>query len=314
MSRPVAIADAGGHAEVRGQVCRDLTPPDAAQAVRFDCEGETLCGVLHPGAAGAPAAAGATGVVVVVGGPQYRAGSHRQFVHLARALAAAGHPVLRFDVRGMGDSTGALRSFEQLSPDIGAAIDQLLQRAPAVRRVVLWGLCDGASAALLYLDERRDARVRGVCLLNPWVRSEASLARTHVKHYYTRRLREPAFWLKLLRGGVAPKAIGELWRSVARARGGAADRAGDAALPFQQRMLRGWQRFDGDVLLALSGDDYTAKEFVETCAASAEWQRVLQRPRVRREELPGADHTLSASADREAMSRLTREWLRGVGA
>ncbi|MCK7493609.1 MAG: hydrolase 1, exosortase A system-associated [Comamonadaceae bacterium] len=146
--------------------------------------------MLHHGAAGAPASAGATGVVVVVGGPQVRAGGHRQFVHLARTLAAAGHPVLRFDVRGMGDSSGALRGFEQITPDIGAAVDALLQRAPGVRRVVLWGLCDGASAALLYLHERRDPRVRGVCLLNPWVRSEASLARTHVKHYYTRRLRE----------------------------------------------------------------------------------------------------------------------------
>lgn len=286
----------------------------AEEAFAFDCEGESLLGILHRGAAGAPAAAGATGVVVVVGGPQYRAGSHRQFVHLARTLAAAGHPVLRFDVRGMGDASGALRSFEQITPDIGAAIDQLQQRAPGVRRVVLWGLCDGASAALLYLDERRDARVAGVCLLNPWVRSEATHAKTQVKHYYTRRLREPAFWLKLLRGGVAPKAIGELWRSLARARGGGPAGAGDAVLPFQQRMLRGWQRFDGSVLLVLSGDDYTAKEFVETCAGSAEWQRVLRRPRLRREELPGADHTLSASSDRDAVNRLTLEWLGGVSA
>ncbi|KAB8057318.1 hydrolase 1, exosortase A system-associated, partial [Janthinobacterium violaceinigrum] len=51
-----------------------------------------------------PAAPGPRGVLIVTGGPQYRVGSHRQFVLLARALAAQGVPVLRFDLRGMGDS------------------------------------------------------------------------------------------------------------------------------------------------------------------------------------------------------------------
>ena len=45
----------------------------------------------------------ATAVLVVVGGPQVRAGSHRHFVQLARHLATHGHAVMRFDVRGMGD-------------------------------------------------------------------------------------------------------------------------------------------------------------------------------------------------------------------
>ena len=66
----------------------------------FNCAGETLVGVL----ARPPSSQlqGSLGVVIIVGGPQYRAGSHRQFVSLARALAAAGHAVLRFDYRGMG--------------------------------------------------------------------------------------------------------------------------------------------------------------------------------------------------------------------
>lgn len=52
------------------------------------------------------------GLLMVVGGPQYRVGSHRQFVLLARDLAAAGIPVFPFDYRGMGDSTGQARDFE----------------------------------------------------------------------------------------------------------------------------------------------------------------------------------------------------------
>ena len=165
-----------------------MTQPAAARpacgpdrALRFDCEGESLVGILHQPAA--DQAGQALAVVIVVGGPQVRAGSHRQFVQVARALAGDGYPVLRYDVRGMGDSSGALRSFEHLTPDISAAIDQVLMQCPQVRQVVLWGLCDGASASLLYLAERNgDARIAGLCVLNPWLRSELSLARTQVQH------------------------------------------------------------------------------------------------------------------------------------
>ncbi len=279
------------------------------QAITFPCAGETLLGILHRpphvgGSASAPATA--VGIVVIVGGPQYRAGSHRQFVQLARALAQAGHPVLRFDVRGMGDSTGTQRSFEQISPDVGAAINALQRALPEVRKIALWGLCDGASAALLYIREQADPRVAGLCLLNPWVRSEASLARTHVKHYYLQRLGERAFWLKLLSGKIAGDALRGLLGDLRAARQAPAP---DAAAPFQSRMNLALNGFRGRVLLALSGNDYTAKEFIEFAQASPSWQRALARPGVQRRELPTADHTLSAAADRDAMNSITVAWL-----
>ena len=113
------------------------------RAVSFPCAGEDLVGVLA-----LPQTARPVGVVIVVGGPQYRGGSHRQFVLLARALARAGFPALRFDHRGAGDATGAMRAFTDIDDDIGAAIDELC-RACALDRVVLFGLCDAASAALV---------------------------------------------------------------------------------------------------------------------------------------------------------------------
>ena len=163
------------------------------RAIVFGCDGERLVGVVAAGAA-----TGTTGVVIVVGGPQTRAGSHRYFVQVSRALASAGFPTLRFDYRGMGDSSGSQRNFEPVNEDMAMAIAALQRQVPAVKQVVLWGLCDGASAALLYLRATADPRVRGLCLLNPWVRSEASLARTHVKHYYLQRLMQREFWLKLV--------------------------------------------------------------------------------------------------------------------
>ena len=50
--------------------------------LQFDCAGESLIGIVSQPAA-VPLA---VGIVIVVGGPQYRAGSHRQFTLLARDL------------------------------------------------------------------------------------------------------------------------------------------------------------------------------------------------------------------------------------
>lgn len=279
-------------------------------AFTFNCEGETLLGILHRPTQVQEAQR--TGVVVVVGGPQYRAGSHRQFVHLARYLAAAGHPVLRFDMRGMGDSSGAQRSFEALDVDIGAAIQALMQHQPEVRSVVLWGLCDGASAALLYLHRNPDPRVSGLCLLNPWVRSEASLARAHVKHYYRQRLMQRDFWGRLFSGQVAGKAVRDLVSSLKAARQ-SIEAAPAADLPFQVRMARAWQSFDGPVLLVLSGRDYTAREFTETVAAHPAWKNALARSGVQRRDVQGADHTFSGTADRQEMEHVTAAWLADLG-
>lgn len=279
------------------------------QTLSFSCAGETLCGVLAE-----PEELTQTAVIVVVGGPQYRAGSHRQFVLLARHLAAGGYPTLRFDVRGMGDSQGAPRNFEQLNEDIGAAIDAVQQRLPAVSRVVLWGLCDGASAALLYCHETGDARVRGLCLANPWVRSEASLARTQVKHYYADRLRQRAFWVKLLSGKVALGAVSGLLRNVRAARGRAAGPGPEVArtpqTSYQQRMAAAWRDFDGDMLLLLSGRDYTAKEFSETAQTDAAWTGLLRLPHLNSRQLDDADHTFSGDTSRREAEGLTLEWLR----
>ncbi len=197
------LADAGNHrmpgADPRDRRRAGRGPLVSAseQALTFECGGERLVGIVAVPEQPAP-----VGVLIVVGGPQYRAGSHRQFVHLARRLAREGIAAMRFDYRGMGDAGGEARSFEDVSEDIAAAIAAFRRACPAVEQFVLWGLCDAASAALMYIDASRDASVAGVVLVNPWVRSEATLAKTRIKHYYARRLLERDFWAKLLRGRV----------------------------------------------------------------------------------------------------------------
>ena len=275
----------------------------ADQAIECECVGESLIGVLS-----VPERAFDTAVIVIVGGPQYRAGSHRQFVLLARMLAAAGYAVLRFDYRGMGDSSGEQRNFEHVSADIAAAIDLVTARVAGVNRAVLWGLCDGASAALLYCHETRDARVTGLCLLNPWVRSEVGLARTQVKHYYTQRLMQREFWAKLLSGKVAVGALSGLVGSLRVATFGSGE-ARDANLGFQQRMAAAWNVPTRSLLLLLSGDDFTAREFLNHASSDADWRASLTRADMARHELPQADHTFSNPDDRHTVERLTLAWL-----
>lgn len=277
----------------------------AEQPVVFELQGDSLLGVLH---VPPPGESTDTGVVVIVGGPQYRAGSHRQFVQLARRMATDGHPVLRFDVRGMGDSTGSPRGFEHIGDDIGAAITALLRAQPQLQRVVLWGLCDAASAALMYLDDTRDERVRGLVALNPWARSAVTLARAHVKHYYRQRLVQRDFWVKLLSGGVALRAARDLLSNL-RLAGDRGRRDPSRTMTFQQRMASGWQALDGPILLILSGKDYTAKEFLEHVAADTQWAACLRRPGVQRVDVGTADHTFSDPDARCAMQDSTVAWL-----
>ncbi|MBK8891605.1 MAG: hydrolase 1, exosortase A system-associated [Dechloromonas sp.] len=275
-------------------------------AAIFPCAGDQLLGIVA-----APELPQATGVLIVVGGPQYRVGSHRQFLLLSRALAEAGYPAMRFDFRGMGDSTGELRNFETINEDIAAAIDAFQANCPQVERIVLWGLCDAASANLLYWDQTRDARVHGLVLLNPWARSEATLARTHIKHYYGQRLVQAEFWRKLLTGKLGlGRAINGFLRSLKQARKESLPAVQDETLTFQKKMAHAMGTFHGEVLLLLSESDYTAKEFIQAVQADRLWSAAIGRPNITQSEIPEADHTFSSLEWRGQVESITRQWLK----
>ena len=270
--------------------------------VLLDCQGSEMLGICTQ-----PDTPHVLGFMVVVGGPQYRAGSHRQFLLLSRHLAAAGHAVLRFDLRGMGDSGGAPRSFETIDEDIAAGIAGLRQHCPGVEQVVLFGLCDGASAALLYCARQKDARVAGLCLLNPWARSEATLAQTHVKHYYLDRLRQRDFWLKLAGGKLGIwTSIKEFGANLQRAK--VKPGAGHAP-DFQHLMALALTQFAGPILLILSGNDYTAKEFTQWARSEPRLHRLAQLPNLQMLEIADADHTFSSAHWRGQVEQAAQRWM-----
>jgi exosortase A-associated hydrolase 1 len=175
-----------------------------------------------------------------------------------------------------------------------------------VTEVAIWGLCDAASAALLYAPD--DPRVTRLVLLNPWVRSDAGLARTHLKHYYGSRLTDRVFWGNLLRGRVGVlRALKGFVSTMVAARGRVADP--DEGLGFQARMARGWKRFGGDILLICSGDDLTAREFIDHAASDAEWAGLVDGSQVARCTLADADHTFSRAEWRDRVAAVTADWL-----
>ncbi len=275
-------------------------------AIQFPCHEAYLYGVLS-----VPQQAVSRGVLIVVGGPQYRAGSHRQFTLLARSLAAQGIAALRFDYRGMGDSEGSARSFEEVEDDLRAAIDYFLQAVPALSDVVVWGLCDAASAAMFYAA--KDARVGGLVLLNPWARTSEGVAKTTLKHYYRRRLLDAGLWKKIASGRFEYRAAGTSLLRLVRAAFGAgqpkiASEASPATLP--DRMLAGLSAFKGKVLLIISPVDLTAQEFLEVVKGSVQWQRLLADARVTRESLADADHTFSRRVWRDQVSSWTGNWVK----
>ena len=83
--------------------------------------------------------------------------THRVFVGYARLLAAAGHPVLRFDYMGNGDSGGGFSesSVATACADVHCAIEQV-RGLTGARTVSLLGLRLGATIASLVADEASD--------------------------------------------------------------------------------------------------------------------------------------------------------------
>ena len=275
------------------------------EPVFFECAGERLLGMLHH-ALGSPVD---VGLVLVVGGPQYRVGSHRQFVLLARMLAAQGIPVFRFDYRGMGDSTGAQREFDDIEEDIRCAIDVFMKTMSRMRGVVLWGLCDAATANACYAH--LDHRVFGQIAVNPWVRTEESEARTFIRHYYPKRAMSGSFWRQMasMKYDVISAMrdfLSKLGSSVGLKSGtGYAD-----ATPLPERMRDAQIAFSGPALIVVSGRDLTAKEYLDSVDASTEWRDWLHSATTELRVLEDADHTFSRASWRDQLAAWSAAWIK----
>jgi exosortase A-associated hydrolase 1/exosortase A-associated hydrolase 2 len=304
------------------EISLGMTPSVVERSLVFYCEQKYLVGILHQ-----PITNPSLGVLIVVGGPQYRVGSHRQFVYLARSLAGEGIPAFRFDYRGMGDSDGELQGFEHISLDIGSAIDAMQTANPSISNIVLWGLCDAATASVFYAGG--DPRVKGLVLVNPWIYSVQGAAKAYLKHYYLRRLFQRDFWRKVFSGNFAVSTSiksaatmlkGALTGSTAVEKGdyvadktidpNVASRPGDglstgSSTDLVTRFADKLSRFTGDVFVILSGKDLTAAEFIDATRSNRKLRRAMKCSNVSQASIPEADHTFSRGIWRTEVEMLS---------
>jgi exosortase A-associated hydrolase 1 len=278
-----------------------------------------LIGMLHP-ASGKQE----TGVLMMVaGGPQYRIGGHRQLVLWARKFSSQGFPVMRFDFSGMGDSYGEYVEFEDTEADIRVALDRFFAETPTLKQVVLWGECNASSSSLLFAH--KDSRVKGIVMINPWVRTEQGQAKAVVKHYYLDRLKQRSFWVKVF--SLKFDFIGSMksaLQMISLARGQStsdleinqksAKIEVDRSKPLPDRMLDGLSRFKGRIMLVMSGRDMISKEFDDLLQAVPAWQEHLAACAMVRHDLQYADHTFSSSAWRDQVAEWGIGWLASLPA
>lgn len=222
------------------------------RAISFDCEGDELFGTLDLVEYGERG----SGLLVVMGGSEVRAGAHRGMAELAARLAAAGYPVFRFDRRGVGDSEGADGGFRSSGPDIAAALAAFRRVAPQLRHVVGFGNCDAATALVLHR-----ADVDALVLANPWVvEPHGDLPPpAAIRSRYAKRLRDPQAWLSLVRGGIDLRALG---RGLASLRA----KPGPASQSLSADFMTALEEHCVPTTLLLASGDATAIAF------DAEWQ------------------------------------------
>jgi exosortase A-associated hydrolase 1 len=277
------------------------------EVVQFACCEKQLYGILHLPATGEEIT---RIVMMVIGGPQTRIGSHRSYVQLARSLRDRGIAVFRFDYEGMGDSEGEYVGFEYAGPSIGAAVDYLHRRIPTLNQVIIWSLCNGATASAIYARQDR-RRIAAMILCNPYVHTEQGQAKTILKYYYIRRLLDREFWRKVVsRRFDAGESIRSfrtlLQKAVGQKNGNNHLQPVAPAGTLPDRVVRGLCEFHKPVHVLLSTNDLTALEFQELLRTRPEFNDLLRKNVLIVRSLDGADHTFS---DSRAMNLVLQQTL-----
>jgi len=243
-------------------------------------------------------------VLMVSGGAQIRAGSHRMQQQLASFLQQQQISSLRFDFPGFGDAEGLPQDFIQHANWLSQVLSAAQQAEPRINYWVLFGLCDGASAILL--NQQVLQKASGLILLNPWCRASQNHAQTMVRFYYWQRLCAIEFWKKLLSGSSHPlQSLRQFFQYVRQGytqtpapsdntwQSAGAGATSLNSSNFLMPMLDNWCDFDKPVLLALSDTDLTAQECASLLAQLPKQRQTQMASHTTTQTLAGANHTCS---------------------
>ncbi|MCX7231100.1 MAG: hypothetical protein NTW15_19210 [Burkholderiales bacterium] len=274
-----------------------------------------LVGVLAEPAEGR-AAVRRAGVVILNAGAAHRVGPSRLSVMLARRLAALGHPVLRLDLPGLGDSPARPGDPDGVvyAPDalesVAVAVDWM-RAWPQADGCRLVGLCSGAYHA--FKAAVAGLPVQGIVAINPltffWHGDAADGPEAeHRMIADAVRLKtaaaKPGAWRRVVRGEVAVADIASI---VAR-------RAAGSLAKAQRALARRIGRPIGDDLeaeLSAVARRGVPMHFVFAAhepgpallefGGGATARRLAARGALTLQELPDSDHTFTRRAARERL-------------
>lgn len=171
--------------------------------IGFDCSGDRLVGSLDM-------ADGTTGLLIVSGGNEIRSGAHAGQSALAQHFASFGHPVFRYDRRGIGESEGENRGFLASANDIAVAVSAFRAEAPHLQRIVAFGNCDAATSLAFF---HTGLAIDSLVLANPWViecvsgDAPTSPTAAAIRARYLARLKNPKAFFDLLTGKIDLKKL-----------------------------------------------------------------------------------------------------------
>lgn len=294
-----------------GLVTRTASQVEREEAFLFG-GGNRLVGFMTSPAPGTEAR---IPVVILNAGIIHRVGPNRLNVLLARTLAESGHPSLRFDLCGIGDS-GSPRSNDlqsSVQQDIRDALDEMERRTGASRFVIA-GLCSGADNA--FAAAVRDNRIAGVVFLDGTTfRTRGFYAVKLLSH-----LRDYRSWRNLVLGRSA------VWNPVRRfVRGMGLGTADTTPVEEPKRPefygMSSLSRADTSAVLRVLLERQTQLLYVFTGGIRHRYNHASQFRRsfpevdfgnlVRLEYMPEADHTFSDATQRRRVIALIRSWLDG---
>ena len=252
--------------------------------VTFQCADDTLAGTLDD-------AAGAAGLLIVSGGNEIRCGAHGGQAELAQHFAQAGHPVFRYDRRGIGDSEGDNGEFESSADDIAAAVAAFRAEAPHVTHIAAFGNCDAATALALF---QMGLSIDTLILANPWViEQEASgeadeeapttPSAAAIRARYWARIKNPRSIIDLFSGKInLRKLVGGLAKASQR----------EEASGLAVRLAKALGETDRPVQILLAKRDTTALAFFAAWKDTV-FEEARSRENIRLTEYDSASHSFA---------------------
>lgn len=264
--------------------------------IDFKCAGDRLAGTLDD-------AVGTTGLLIVSGGNEIRSGAYAGQGAMAAYFARQGHPVFRYDRRGIGDSEGTNDGFDGSSQDLAAAVTTFRKTAPHIRHLVAFGNCDAATALALFHSGRAIDRL---ILANPWV-IEAAAGNSAppppnaaaIRSRYWARVKNPRSLLDLLTGKID---VGKFVRGLAQAT------RKEEASGLSRRLAVALTECDTRTRILIAARDTTAMTFMG-CWKGAHFDAVRTAGHISLGALDTASHSFAEVRAKEWLYKQVAEVL-----